>query len=187
MGSSANSEAEVETNTIKIVSAIIGNYPSDDFYPTIYHELEHLYQYGMGMEKRVGLYEKVRTLINRGRNDINGYYVGLCCYYAFKHDQDAFTHQFYAMIRRCNERKTFEECLNGFQPYKTMNKAYDVLVNNQDNPKIMDAINYLGYSRKSLYHLYGIDWIDFTKSCLMPIVGTCVILAKATHEQSMKV
>lgn len=148
LGSNANSEAEAETNTIKIVSAFINDHPSKDFYPTIYHELEHLYQYGMGMEKRVNLYDKVKWLIDNGEDDINGYYVGLCCYYSFKHEQDAFVHQFYAELHRDDGRNSFDNCLKSYTPYVTMNKAYNVLMKHQDNPKIMEAINYLGYSRK---------------------------------------
>ena len=94
-GQKFNSEADEETNTIKIVSAFIGVNVADDFYETIYHELEHLYQYGMVMKKRKTLYEKTKELLDRGNNDINGYYVGLCCYFSFKHEQDAFVHQFY--------------------------------------------------------------------------------------------
>ena len=55
LGKNANSEADSETNTIKIVSVFIGDGVSEDFYETISHELEHLYQYGKGMKKREGL------------------------------------------------------------------------------------------------------------------------------------
>lgn len=151
----ANSEADPDTNTIKIVSGFINGKPTDDFWQTIYHELEHLYQYGMGMQKRETLYDRMRELIGRGKNDINGYYVGLCCYYTFKHEQDAFVHQFYAMLTKTEGGKSFNECLKMFSPYKSMDYAYGVLVDNQDNPKIMTAINYLGYKRKQFISLVG--------------------------------
>lgn len=109
----------------------------------------------MGMQKKEDLYNKMRELINSGKSDINGYYVGLCCYYTFKHEQDAFVHQFYAMLRNIGSGKSFEKCLNSFSPYKSMNYAYNVLVKNQDNPKIMSAINYLGYNRKRFIALVG--------------------------------
>ena len=41
-GQKFNSEADEETNTIKIVSAFIGDEIADDLYEIIYHELEHL-------------------------------------------------------------------------------------------------------------------------------------------------
>lgn len=153
LGQKANSEADEETNTIKIVSAFIGVNVADDFYEIIYHELEHLYQYGMGMIKRKTLYEKTKDLLDRGNNDINGYYVGLCCYFSFKHEQDAFVHQFYAKLHKNMKRDNFENLANHFSPYKTMLKAYNVLLNNQDNSYIMNAINYLGYSKKKFINL----------------------------------
>lgn len=153
LGQKANSEADEETNTIKIVSAFIGDNVADDFYGTIYHELEHLFQYGMGMIKRKTLYEKTKDLLDRGNDDINGYYVGLCCYFTFKHEQDAFVHQFYAQLHQKAKRGYFEELIKNFRPYQTMLKAYDVLLNNQDNIYIMNAINYLGYSRKKFINM----------------------------------
>lgn len=153
LGQKANSEADEETNTIKIVSAFIGDNVADDFYETIYHELEHLFQYGMGMIKRKTLYEKTKDLLDRGNDDINGYYVGLCCYFSFKHEQDAFVHQFYAQLHQKAKRDYFEELIKNFRPYQTMLKVHDVLLNNQDNIYIMNAINYLGYSRKKFINM----------------------------------
>ena len=153
LGQKANSEADEETNTIKIVSAFIGDNAADDFYETIYHELEHLYQYGMGMTKRKTLYEKTKDLLDRGNNDINGYYVGLCCYFSFKHEQDAFVHQFYAQLHQKAKRDYFEELIKNFRLYQVMLKAYNVLLNNQDSIYIMNAINYLGYSRKKFINM----------------------------------
>lgn len=162
----ANSEADEETNTIKIVSAFIGVNVADDFYETIYHELEHLYQYGMGMQKRKTLYEKTKDLLDRGNNDINGYYVGLCCYFSFKHEQDAFVHQFYAQLFQNTKNNDFEKLINTYQPYKTMLKAYNVLVKNRNNKSIMNAINYLGYSRSSFIKLVNYRWKRFKRKLL---------------------
>lgn len=73
-GENLNSEADPDTNAIKIVSGFINNTIFDDFYETISHELEHLYQYGKGMEKRNDLYERVRELLECGRNNIGQLY-----------------------------------------------------------------------------------------------------------------
>ena len=153
LGAKANSEADEETNSIKIVSAFIGNDVADDFYETIYHELEHLYQYGIGMAKRKSLYEKAIELLKRGHNDINGYYVGLCCYFSFKHEQDAFVHQFYAQLKKNGKRDKFENLTKNFQPYQNMKKAYVVLIRHKNEEYIMNAINYLGFSRKKFINL----------------------------------
>ena len=148
-----NSEADPDTNIIKIVSAFINNDVTNDFYETISHELEHLYQYGKGMEKRQELYDKVKRLLEYRGNNIDAYYVGLACYYSFKHEQDAFAHQFYTRLKQNGKRGEFEECIREYQPYQTINKAYDILLTYQDNQRIMKAINYLGFTRKKFLNL----------------------------------
>lgn len=153
LGQNANSEADDETNTIKIVSGFINGEPSSDFWGTIHHEVEHLYQYGMGMKKRKGLYCRMRELIDRGENDIDSYYVGLCCYYTFKHEQEVFVHQFYSLLNQKGDDNNFEISINNFTPYKVFDTAYDVLIDNQDKPQMMKAINYLGYTRKKFIDL----------------------------------
>lgn len=66
LGDSSNSEADSDTNTIRIVSGFIYGKPSSDLYETIYHELTHMYQYGMGMTRRNDLYDKAQELSNKG-------------------------------------------------------------------------------------------------------------------------
>lgn len=135
LGDEANSEADNETNSIKIVSGFINNKVSKDFYETIYHELEHLSQYGLGMKKRVSLYEKMTQLIGNGANDIDTYYVALCCYFCFKHEQDAFVHQFYAQLHNRKKRDKFENMINNFNPYKTIIKSYKIINENQNKKR----------------------------------------------------
>ena len=100
------------------------------------------------------------------KNDINGYYVGLCCYFSFKHEQDAFVHQFYAQLFQNTKNNDFENLINIYQPYKTMLKAYNVLVKNRNNDSIMNAINYLGYSRSSFIKLVNYRWKRFKRKLL---------------------
>lgn len=154
-----NSEADPDTNTIRIVSGFINKNPAYDFVETISHELEHLYQYGRGMEKRESLYDKVKEFISLGRKNIDAYYVGLCCYYSFKHEQDAFAHQFYTRNMKDGYKKRFDDLIDSFDPYINMCNAYDVLINYQDNTNIMRAINDVGFSRKSFINLvyYRLD------------------------------
>jgi hypothetical protein len=148
-----NSEADPDTNTIKIVSAFIKGGVVNDFYETISHELEHLYQYGCGMEKRAELYDKAIKLLANGNSNIDAYYVGLCCYYSFKHEQDAFVHQFYTRLKQMGKRGHFDYFIKDYQPYQTISKAYEVLLDFQDNERIMKAINYLGFTRKQFINL----------------------------------
>ena len=160
LGKSANSEADSETNTIKIVSAFIGDGVSEDFYETISHELEHLYQYGKGMKKREGLYDRAVAMVNS--KDNTSKYVGLSCYYSFKHEQDAFVHQFYTFLQKENADKPLDYYLNRFQPYQMMNNMYDFVIDNQDNTNVMRAINELGFTRKKFINLiyYRINRFD---------------------------
>lgn len=153
LGEEANSEADNETNTIRIVSGFIGNKVSKDFYETIYHELEHLSQYGLGMQKRVSLYDKMGELLRNCENNLDGYYVGLCCYYCFKHEQDAFVHQFYKQLHNNKQRDKFDKIVKWFGPYQTFLKAYKILIENKNNPQFQKAINYLGFSKRSFFKL----------------------------------
>jgi hypothetical protein len=160
LGKTANSEADTETNTIKIVSSFIGNDVSEDFYETISHELEHLYQYGKGMKKREDLYDRAVAMVNK--KDKHSKYVGLCCYYSFKHEQDAFVHQFYTFLQKSNKQSSFNDYLNIFQPYQMVNEVYNFVINNQDDNNVMKSINELGFTRKKFINLiyYRINRFD---------------------------
>lgn len=148
-----NSEADVETNSIRIVSAFINNAPSEDLYETVYHELTHLYQYGIGMERRNDLYNKSINLAKLGERDINACYVGYCSYYSFKHEQDAFVHQFYAYLKRNKKRGDFETIANGFSQYYNINYSYNIVLKYWKNPDMIKAMKYLGYEPKSFIQL----------------------------------
>lgn len=152
IGSAANSEADEETNSIKIVSGFVNNEVMDDFIPTITHELEHLFQYGNGMKKRKTLYDKTQELINLGRSNIDAYYVGLCSYYSFKHEQDAFAHQFYSELMEKLPNDNFDSLLEK-SPYKYMNNAYKVLVKIKNKPTVINAIHSLDYSVRDFLKL----------------------------------
>lgn len=105
-------------------------------------------------------------MLDRGNNYINGYYVGVCCYFSFKYEQDAFVHQFYAQLFQNTKNNDFEKLINIYQPYKTMLKAYNVLLKNRNNKSIMNAINYLGYSRSSFIKLVNYRWKRFKRKLL---------------------
>ena len=52
----ANSESDYDSKSITIVSGYIDGYIASDFLSNICHEVNHLYEYDNGREKRVGLY-----------------------------------------------------------------------------------------------------------------------------------
>lgn len=64
----ANSESDYDNKSITIVSGYIDDYISPDFLSNICHEVNHLYEYDNGREKRVDLYDKVRELFTKIKN-----------------------------------------------------------------------------------------------------------------------
>lgn len=149
-----NSEADEETNSIKIVSAFIGKEEkvADDFYEIISHELNHLYHYGMGFEKRKTLYDKTKELVGLKESNIDAYFVGMCSYYSFKHEQDAFAQQYYKHLTQTKPKYNPHQILFS-QDYKNFEYCISVLEQIKDHPKALEAIKYLGYSRKSFLGL----------------------------------
>lgn len=106
-----NSEASFEDKKIIIVSGMIKGYILPDFIDDIYHELTHLLQYGMGMEKRVNLYDAVQKMLITATSKVEEAILRII-YMSFKHEQDAFAHQFYSFLRRSKEKNTFENLVN---------------------------------------------------------------------------
>lgn len=64
----ANSESDYDNKSITIVSGYIDDYIAPDFLSNICHEVNHLYEYDNGREKRVDLYDKVRELFTKIKN-----------------------------------------------------------------------------------------------------------------------
>ena len=120
-----NSEASYEDKRLVIVSGMVKGYILPDFIDDIYHELTHLLQYGMGMEKRVNLYDNVINLLKKSDNEISNAILRIM-YMSFKHEQDAFAHQFYSKLRRTKEKRSFDDVINeteyGF--YKKLRTTY---------------------------------------------------------------
>lgn len=142
----ANSESDYNKRTITIVSGFINGYIASDFLGTICHEVNHLFEYDNGREKRVDLYDKVRELLSK--NDTEANIVGNAIYYSFQHEIDAFVHEFYGFLQQEKPNHlTFEELVN-YSEYNNANYAYKNFLSRKDNPNIIKWINYLGYSRR---------------------------------------
>ena len=145
----ANSESDYDNKSITIVSGYIDDYISPDFLSNICHEVNHLYEYDNGREKRVDLYDKVRELIAMKNND--AYIVGNAFYYSFQHEIDAFVHQFYGFLKQEKPNHLdFEQLLN-YSEYMNALSAYKFVYNKRNDKKVMNWINYLGYDRKSYF------------------------------------
>lgn len=145
----ANSESDYDNKSITIVSGYIDDYIAPDFLSNICHEVNHLYEYDNGREKRVDLYDKVRELIAMKNND--AYIVGNAFYYSFQHEIDAFVHQFYGFLKQEKPNHlNFEQLLN-YSEYINALSAYKFVYNKRNDKKVMNWINYLGYDRKSYF------------------------------------
>jgi hypothetical protein len=142
----ANSESDYNKRTITIVSGFINGYIASDFHGTICHEVNHLFEYDNGREKRVDLYDKVRELLSKNDTDAN--IVVNAIYYSFQHEIDAFVHEFYGFLQQEKPNHLrFEELVN-YSEYNNANYAYKNFLSRKDNPNIIKWINYLGYSRR---------------------------------------
>lgn len=141
-----NSSYDNETNELVIVTWIYKGEFAYDAESSVYHELTHLYQYRMGMEKRVSLYDAVIELQNNKKIPSYARYVGLAIYYTFPHEQDAFTHQYYALLKDGYDIKPTE-----FGYFKRFKDIYEILLDYQDNGFVLDAIKSLGFSISSFF------------------------------------
>ena len=125
-----------------------------DFAENILHEITHLYQYGMGMKKRVNLYNDVIKLC--GNTDSIAQAVGRTVYYTFKHEQDAMVHQFYGNLLQTKTNEDFENICEDNSEYGNALDYLYVVNNNKDDAK--RYIQQLGFSfeqyNKRIYFSY---------------------------------
>lgn len=135
---SLNSSYDSRYNILSIVSYCVNDTLSLDFNESIMHELTHMYQYNMGMKKRVNLYDKITQYLTQNK-DHDAYYIALALYYTFPHEQDVFAHQFFA---------TQGKKMN-FQPYKDFLEAKRIVEQNYKNKRMQNAIHSLGFTTKT--------------------------------------
>ena len=146
IGGKANSQSDYETKSMRIVSGFIDGDASPDFLATICHEANHLFEYDNGREKRIGLYERVVSLIQS--EDDAAQAVGQAIYYTFPHEIDAFVHQFYGFLKQEDpSHLTFEQLLQ-HSAYYNLKRLYDYIIAKNDNTSIGGYINYLGYRKR---------------------------------------
>ena len=145
-----NSEYNQEDNTIYIRGGLIRGQFSRTIVDDVYHELNHAFEYGMGMEKREDLYEKVSNAIQDPNN--GEIMVNMCkmVYYTFPHEQDAFAHQFYGYLNANGIDESFEELLYKFPNYVDFQNSiisYSQAVF-EKNSDIKNTLDYLGLAKE---------------------------------------
>lgn len=146
-----NCEWDEDTKTMTIVSVLTNGKPSNIFKESIVHEIEHMYQYFLGMNKNVNLYDKSVEMYKRGESDRISYRIGLGMYYSFKHEQDAYVQQFYQYLQKYQSYVDLDAALDKYQPFINVNNVYNMIYDLYDNKYAIKCINELGYSRKDYY------------------------------------
>lgn len=148
-----NSYSDYDKKEIQIVSAYIDGVIHTDFAESILHEITHLYQIGMGMEKRVRLYEKVIEMCQE-KDDV-AVAVARTVYYTFKHEQDAMVHQFYANLL---QNKPFGNVENILLKSEYGNALYfleDVKTNKEEAAKYIKELGFtVGQWNKRIHYGY---------------------------------
>lgn len=141
-----NSYSDYDSRKICIVSGYnnIEGEMIASFFSTIMHEINHLYEYGKGLEKNVSLYEKTIEMINS--EDIQLKYVGYTLYYTFRHEQDAFAHQFYGFLIQNKPQENIEYLLNT-TVLRYCKEYYNIIIKNFSKDKeFVSKLNKFGFS-----------------------------------------
>lgn len=159
-----NSYADYEGKYMQVVSAYIKDKILNDFGENILHEITHLYQYGMGMQKRINLYDIAVEMC--GYENTIAQSVGRTVYYTFKHEQDAMVHQFYGHLLQTKTNKDFEEICEESEYSNALNYLHIVNQNKEEARKYIKETGltyeqwnkrvYFGYKRfkQKLYNAY---------------------------------
>lgn len=160
-----NNYADYNEKYIQIVSGYIGDIIMTDFAENILHEITHLYQYGMGLKKRVNLYDAA-VILCRTDNEV-AQAVGRTVYYTFAHEQDAMVHQFYGNLLQTKTNERFEDiCENNTEYGNALDYLYIVNNNKEEAKQYIKRLGftieqynkriYFGYKRfkQKLYNAY---------------------------------
>lgn len=145
-GIDGSSEFDENKQMITIVSGFVNDKVHEEFYGTIEHELEHLFKYSVGIEQREDLLNKAYILCDEDNETMNN--VGICCYYSFKEEQDAFKQEFYRYLMQNKPKTNKETAIENFMYYTTVRNAYEIIKQKDKNDEdLLSAIHYLGYNR----------------------------------------
>jgi hypothetical protein len=157
-GINFNSQADYESASIDIVSIMINSEMISNFKSTIAHELTHLYQYSQGLKKNIDLYD-ISIKLASSRNALTQA-IGYCLYCSFKHEQDAFVHQYYKDLINNKSKKCFEHTLNK-TIFAHFTNAENYIKKSSDE-NVCKVINQYGISHKNFMYR-----IHFAKNRLL--------------------
>lgn len=142
-----NCLSDFETQSIGLRLVCVNGKPNDEFYSSIQHEVNHIYQYANGASKNKTLYDKVVKIANNERNPREDRFVANALYLTFTTEQDSFTNQYFAYLKQ--NKVPYDNIFCDFpeddgNPY---NKFLD----------IYELIDWNNLSDKHLFKLFGIN------------------------------
>lgn len=141
-----NSEYNDDEKRLYIRGGLIRGQYNRTIVEDVYHELTHVFEYGMGMKKREELYNAVAAKINDDASLPVDVTMCKIVYYTFPHEQDAFAHQFYAYLGANGIYCPFKDALQGFQNFldfeDSITRYTRYLQEEPDN--VRNTLGYLG-------------------------------------------
>ena len=160
-----NSEYKDDENKLYLRIGIVEGYYTPNIAEEVYHELNHAYQYGMGLEKKVGLYDKVAKVFSEKSQDSLWLSMAKILYYTFTHEQDSFANQFYANLNATNSRLRFEEAIIYFPNYIDFkqSKAFYKEADRRGDASIGDVLKFFGMTRELFNKRLHFGWKRFLK------------------------
>lgn len=141
---STNSSTDMCNHRLNIVSGMIGGNPSPDYLSNVMHEVDHVFEYTKGFKKNATLYNNVITGINSNNEYVKA--VATLMYYCFKHEQDAFVHQFYGALVQNNYNGDFENALYGYSEFMNLSNIKATVLHKMDRNEVNNACAELGTS-----------------------------------------
>lgn len=143
---------------MKIVTVNDNGYLEENFYGSVLHEVNHMFQYDKGMEKRVDLYDLILRIISDRNSTRDEVYTARCLYYTFAHEQDAFTHQFYGFLKEKPDEISFEDALNEFDTFQEFKTLRSYVSKNHKNPSAQRTIRRLGFDNRTYIQRIQFGW-----------------------------
>ena len=141
-----NSEYEDKEKRVYIRGGLIRGDFNKGLVEDLYHELNHAFEYGMGMEKREELYNTVYKILTNTNSSIIESAMCRIIYYTFPHEQDAFTHQFYGYLKEHDFYLPFDDILPTFNPYVDFSRCVMIYTSylNNNYEAVKKVLNEVG-------------------------------------------
>lgn len=178
---SANSSTDFENHRINIVSGMIGGHPSPDFIANVMHEVDHVFEYMKGYKKNDALYNRVVNGINSGNEYIKS--VATLMYYCFKHEQDAFVHEFYGALVQNQYNGNFDNALYNFSEYANLFRIKMFVTHDLNRENVKRACVELGTSFEHVLRFSNYISKKMKNKLFNAYKRYCVTAKKTTFEE----